>query len=96
MKHAPIREINAEDGKAVVPPPPEILEDDPELSPEEQEEARRAYLLQRFWISGRGFWGRGGGRWAWAFTVGLFVLIVANLIIQYRINVWNRSIFDAL
>jgi putative ATP-binding cassette transporter len=93
---SPIAEVVAEDGDQVEPPPPEVVEPDPELSPEEAEEARKRYLLTRFWISARGFWGRNGDRLAWAFSIGLAVLIVANVGFQYGINVWNRAIFDAI
>src|SRR6202030_1114115 len=71
-------------------------EPDPELSPEEAEEVRKDYLLTRFWISARGFWGKNGDRLAWAFSIGLLILIVANVGFQYGINVWNRAIFDAI
>src|SRR3954468_13038803 len=84
-----IVEVVAEDGKHVEPPPPEVVEPDPEWSAEEAEEARKRYLLTRFWISGRGFWRRGGDRLAWAFSAGLLVLIVAGVGFQYGINVWN-------
>ena len=50
-------EVVAEEGDHVEPPP-EIVEPDPELSPEEAEQARKDYLLTRFWISARGFWGQ--------------------------------------
>src|SRR3954464_9386582 len=93
---APIVDVVAEDGDHVEPPPPEVIEPDPELSPEEAEEARKDYLLTRFWISARGYWGRGGDRLAWVFTIGLLILIVANVGFQYGINVWNRAIFDAI
>ncbi|PAY09299.1 ABC transporter ATP-binding protein [Bradyrhizobium sp. UFLA03-84] len=86
----------AENGDHVEPPPPEILEPDPELSPEEAEQARKDYLLTRFWITARGYWGRNGDRLAWLFTIGLLLLIVANVAVQYGINVWNRAIFDAI
>jgi putative ATP-binding cassette transporter len=76
--------------------PPEVVEPDPQLSPEEAEEARKDYLLTRFWISARGFWGKHGDRLAWAFSIGLLLLIVANVGFQYGINVWNRAIFDAI
>jgi putative ATP-binding cassette transporter len=89
-------EVIAEDGDHVEPPPPEILEPEPELSPEEAEQARKDYLLTRFWISARGYWGRNGDRLAWLFTIGLLLLIVANVAVQYGINVWNRAIFDAI
>src|SRR4051812_13787774 len=84
-----IVDVVAEDGDHVEPPPPEVVEPDPELSPEEAEQARKDYLLTRFWISARGYWGRGGDRLAWLFTIGLLILIVANVGFQYGINVWN-------
>jgi vitamin B12/bleomycin/antimicrobial peptide transport system ATP-binding/permease protein len=93
---APIVEVVAENGDQVEPPPPEILEPDPELTPEEAEEARKGYLLTRFWISARGYWGRKGDRLAIPFTAGLLLLIVGTVGFQYGINVWNRSIFDAI
>lgn len=96
MNQQPIQEVVAETGKQVEPPPPEMLEADPEMTPEEAEQLRRAYLLSRFWITARGFWGRNGGKFAWVFTGALFALIVLNLGVQYSINVWNRAIFDAL
>src|SRR5438067_2047060 len=89
-------ELAAEDGKKVEPPPPEILEPDPELTPEQAEQVRKDYLLTRFWISARGFWGKSGDRLAWLFSIGLLILIVANVGFQYGINVWNRAIFDAI
>ena len=91
-----IVDIATEDGDHVEPPPPEVVEPDPELSPEEAEQARKDYLLTRFWISGRGYWGKNGGRLAWLFSIGLLILIVANVGFQYGINVWNRAIFDAI
>src|SRR6201986_2067673 len=95
-KQPPIVAIAAEDGDRIEPPPPEVVEPDPELSPEEAEQVRKSYLLTRFWISARGYWGRNGDRLAWVFTIGLLILIVANVGVQYGINVWNRSIFDAI
>ncbi|MBR1223398.1 ABC transporter ATP-binding protein/permease [Bradyrhizobium sp. AUGA SZCCT0176] len=89
-------DVVAEDGDHVEPPPPQVVEPDPELSPEEAEQARKDYLLTRFWISARGYWGRGGDRLAWVFSIGLLILIVVNVGFQYGINVWNRAIFDAI
>src|SRR5215216_4312139 len=89
-------DATTEGGDHVEPPPPEVVEPDPELSPEEAEQARKDYLLTRFWISARGYWGRGGNRLAWPFTIGLLLLIIANVGFQYGINVWNRAIFDAI
>jgi vitamin B12/bleomycin/antimicrobial peptide transport system ATP-binding/permease protein len=77
-------------------PPPDAIEPDPELTPEQAEEARKRYLLTRFWISARGYWGRHSDRLAWPFTIGLMILIGINVGFQYGINVWNRAIFDAI
>jgi putative ATP-binding cassette transporter len=89
-------DVTAEDGKHVEPPPPEVIEPDPQLSPEEAAQVRKDYLLKRFWISARGYWGKSGDRLAWLFSIGLLLLIVANVGVQYGINVWNREIFDAI
>ncbi|MFI0848460.1 ABC transporter ATP-binding protein/permease [Mesorhizobium sp. IMUNJ 23232] len=82
------------DGQAA--PPPEAVEPDPGLTPEQTEQARKKYLLRRFWISARGYWSLGGDRLAWPFTIGLLILICINVGFQYGINVWNRAIFDAI
>jgi vitamin B12/bleomycin/antimicrobial peptide transport system ATP-binding/permease protein len=80
----------------IEPPPAEVAEPDETMSAEDIEQARKRYLLKRFWISARGFWGKSGDRIAWIATIGLFVLIVVNVAVQYGINVWNREIFDAI
>src|SRR6266403_646185 len=77
-KKSPIAEVVAEGGDHVEPPPPEVLEPEPDMSPEEAEEARKDYRLTRI------------------LSIGLLVLIVANVGFQYGINVWNRAIFDAI
>jgi putative ATP-binding cassette transporter len=93
---SPIIDVVGEAGDHVEPPPPEVIEPDPEMSPEEAEEARKNYLLTRFWISAKGFWGKNGDKLAWAFSIGLVILVVVNVGFQYGINVWNRAIFDAI
>ncbi len=94
-KKSPIAEVAAKAGEHIAPPP-EIIEADPDLSPEDAEQVRKDYLLTRFWISAKGFWGKGGDRLAWIFSIGLVILIVTNVGFQYGINVWNRAIFDAI
>ena len=79
-----------------VAPPPEIIEPDPDLTPEEAEQVRKKYLLRRFWISARGYWGRGGDGFAWPLSIGLLAMICMNVGFQYGINRWNRAIFDAI
>jgi putative ATP-binding cassette transporter len=80
----------------IEPPPPGVAEPDETMSPEEIEKARRRYLLKRFWMSARGFWGNSGHRIAWFGSVGLLLLIVFYVAVQYGINLWNRKIFDAI
>jgi putative ATP-binding cassette transporter len=49
--------------------------------------------LRRFWHTGRGYWFslNGGG------LIGLLVVIVGlQLLLQYRLNLWNRDFFNAL
>lgn len=77
-------------------PPPDAVEPDPQLTPQQAEQARKKYLLRRFWISGRGYWGGHGDKLALPFTFGLLVLICVNVGFQYGINVWNRAFFDAI
>jgi vitamin B12/bleomycin/antimicrobial peptide transport system ATP-binding/permease protein len=96
VKEHPIVQVVTEDGEKVEPPPPELLESDPDLTSEEAEQVRKEYLLTRFWISARGFWGKGSDRLAWPLSIGLLLLIVGNVGFQYGINVWNRAIFDAI
>ncbi|MBC2806276.1 ABC transporter ATP-binding protein/permease, partial [Rhizobium ruizarguesonis] len=79
-----------------VMPPPDAIEPDPELTPEEAEQARKRYLLKRFWISARRYWGRGGDKFAWPLSIGLLAMICMNVGFQYGINLWNRGIFDAI
>ncbi len=77
-------------------PLPDAIEPDPGLTPEEAERARKKYLLKRFWISARGYWGRHGDGFAWPCSIGLLAMICLNVGFQYGINLWNRGIFDAI
>ena len=52
--------------------------------------------LRRFWHTALGF-GRGKGSWVPWTLIGLLILcVVAQLLVQYRLNIWNRDFFDAL
>ena len=54
----------------------------------------RRDLLATFWETALGFWRSG---WtAWLLTIAIISVTLTNLFIQYRINVWNRHLFDAL
>jgi putative ATP-binding cassette transporter len=57
---------------------------------------QRKQLVRRFWRSARGFWHTGQRGYAWPLTFGLIFVVACQVFIQYRINVWNRAIFDAL
>jgi putative ATP-binding cassette transporter len=101
MTSAKKQEPVTESGEKLPDPPPEIgdateIQEEEDDGQESLEEVRRRFLLGRFWLSAKGFWSRNGGKLAWPLSIGLLVLILINLAIQYGINVWNRQIFDSL
>lgn len=52
--------------------------------------------IRRFWRTARGFLTGGAGWWPWA-LIGLLVAgVVLQLLVQYRLNLWNRDFFNAL
>ena len=53
-------------------------------------------LIRRFWTSARGFWFGDTRRNAWLLTLGLILLIFIQVAFQFRMNIWNRDIFNAL
>jgi vitamin B12/bleomycin/antimicrobial peptide transport system ATP-binding/permease protein len=52
--------------------------------------------LRRFWRSARGFWHGRTGTIAWGLIAMLIVCTVLQLLVQYRLNLWNRDFFNAL
>ena len=60
------------------------------------DDATRKQLIRRFWRLSAGFWRRGGDRRAWTLTGVILAVILVQLFLQYQMNVWNRSLFDAL
>src|ERR1700680_5017074 len=60
------------------------------------EKAKRKYLLRRFWSGAAGFWRPDSRGHARVLTTALIAIVILQVIVHYRINVWNRSIFDAL
>ena len=64
--------------------------------PEELERLKRKYMVLRFWQTSRRFWTDPHSTVAWALTGSVFAVILINLAAAYAMNVWNRSIFDAL
>ncbi len=66
------------------------------MSQDVSDPALRKALVRRYWRSARGFWSGNQRRIAWMMSAGLVVLVVMQIAIAYRMNVWNREIFDAL
>ena len=99
-KTEPKTEPVTESGEKLPTPPPEMVDPPEKVDDEDEQESldqlRRRYLLRRFWLSAKGFWGRSGTSWAWPLSFGLLALVVMQVGVQYGINVWNRKIFDAL
>lgn len=52
--------------------------------------------LRRFWRTALGFW-RSESAWIpWALIGMLIICVVSQLVVQYRLNLWNRDFFNAL
>jgi putative ATP-binding cassette transporter len=62
----------------------------------QEELSGRRQMLRRFWDTALGYWRLEGDHSAWLLTGGVIVLILLNLGIAYRVNLWNRAMFDAL
>jgi vitamin B12/bleomycin/antimicrobial peptide transport system ATP-binding/permease protein len=71
---------------------------DPGVKPDlKADDAVRKQLIRRFWRLSSGFWRRReGDRRAWLLTAAILAVILVQLFFQYQMNVWNRSLFDAL
>jgi putative ATP-binding cassette transporter len=54
----------------------------------------RKSLFSRFWQSASGFWR--SSLTIWALVALLVVIVLLGLLVQYRLNIWNRDFFDAL
>jgi vitamin B12/bleomycin/antimicrobial peptide transport system ATP-binding/permease protein len=52
--------------------------------------------LSRYWSSASGFWRRKSALTSWPLTIGLLLIGVFQLSVQYRLNYWNRDFFNAL
>ena len=52
--------------------------------------------LSRFWSSASGFWRGKSALSSWPLTIGLLIIGVSQLAVQYRLNYWNRDFFNAL
>ena len=63
---------------------------------EDTEELRHEYLLKRFWQTATRFWTDPRSYQAWMLSGFVLIVILLNLAASYAMNLWNRSIFDAL
>lgn len=63
---------------------------------EEEVECNRRFLVRRFWQSASGFWRTRGKHRSRVLSGILLLIVLANLIASYGMNLWNRVIFDAL
>ncbi len=50
----------------------------------------------RFWQAASGYWRGPGSATAWGITLVLILSICAQILIQYRLNLWSHDFFDAL
>src|SRR5262245_22345383 len=66
----------------------------PAESARREDQRARRYLIATFWETALGFWRSGST--AWVLTIAIVTITLVNLVVQYRINVWNRHLFDAL
>ncbi|MGE3148395.1 MAG: ABC transporter ATP-binding protein/permease, partial [Pseudorhodoplanes sp.] len=66
------------------------------MSDPKRERTEKKALVRRFLRSAKGFWAGKQRRVAWTMSVILIGLIVLQLVISYRLNLWNRELFDAL
>lgn len=67
-----------------------------EISPALQQARLERRLFARFWQTASRFW---FGRWAkvaWGLTVILMLVVLAQLLVQLLLNLWNRNFFDAV
>jgi vitamin B12/bleomycin/antimicrobial peptide transport system ATP-binding/permease protein len=56
----------------------------------------RRRMLARYWREASLFWCGRRVHVAWALTVFLVLIVLMQLLVQYRLNLWNRNFFDAL
>jgi vitamin B12/bleomycin/antimicrobial peptide transport system ATP-binding/permease protein len=56
----------------------------------------RRMLVARFWSIARGFWLEEARVTARLLTIGLIALVLVQLAVQYRLNIWNRDLFNAI
>jgi putative ATP-binding cassette transporter len=67
------------------------------MSKDVADKEKQKPLVRVFWRTARGFWSAARSwKVAWLMTACLIALVIGQLVFQYQLNVWNRTIFDAL
>jgi ABC-type uncharacterized transport system fused permease/ATPase subunit len=56
----------------------------------------RSRVLARFWRAASTFWSGRSALVAWNLTLLLVIIVLAQLLVQYLLNQWNRDFFDAV
>src|ERR1700748_2626559 len=52
--------------------------------------------VRAYWRIADAYWTGPSAVQAWSLTLISLVLVVGNIVVQYGINLWNRSFFNAL
>jgi vitamin B12/bleomycin/antimicrobial peptide transport system ATP-binding/permease protein len=60
------------------------------------QQANQTSLAALFWREAKGFWQGATRNTAWLLSLGMLAFVVIEVYFQYRLNVWNRSVFDGL
>lgn len=64
--------------------------------PNPADDRPRKSLFGRYWAAASRFWTGRAARVSWPLTIGLVLVVLAQIGVQYRLNYWNRDFFDAL
>src|SRR5579862_3331715 len=53
-------------------------------------------LLARFWRRAAGFWRGSSAPVSWGLAALLVAVVLLQLLVQFRLNLWQRDFYDAL
>ncbi|MCZ8184229.1 MAG: ABC transporter ATP-binding protein/permease [Beijerinckiaceae bacterium] len=79
-----------------MPDPNNIHATQPSLTLEVEETPKAAFRFRRFFSLVSGFWRGPSARLAWLMTMGISAGVFFNIGLQYAINRWNKTFFDAI
>jgi vitamin B12/bleomycin/antimicrobial peptide transport system ATP-binding/permease protein len=68
----------------------------PDATPLDDAQPKPKGAARACWRLAGGYWKGASALQAWSLTIISFVLVVGNIVVQYGINLWNRSFFNAL